>query len=110
MRIKHEERFTAVEMFAMFNVELWNDDSLPTKKREHELSDLGDCVDNVVLPLWKFREYTPPKGKSLPIYPDTEITDNIKNGVTIHPPGSKERMADLAKFYQDNPEESAFTV
>ena len=89
MKIRHESRFTDVELFAMFNVEL-------NSSRQGRRGAIQTAIGDIQTPLLVWKKVKLPKRFN------TAIGDNVKAGVTIHPPGSKERVADLAAFYQDN--------
>lgn len=105
MNIRHEDRFTSVELGTMFNVDCdpnckvrsglrvrWNDDPYAT----------NDCR----VPLLVVRK-AKKASKRVKHY-----CDSIKPGITEHEPGTKARVADLVKFYAANAvnEESAFEV
>lgn len=66
-------------------------------------TDRGESACSI--PLWRFRSR-----KCKRVRPLQE--DNLREGVSIHPPGSRGRVADLVAFYaaNGNAEISAFTV
>jgi hypothetical protein len=70
--IKHEERFTDQEMLDMFT---W--DAKPKTRRKRVWKDT------------RKRGFKKAVGSE----------DTLIEGVSVHPPGSKERLTDLAAFY-----------
>ena len=86
MKIKHEDRFTMVEMFQMFQVDC--DPHAEGKTVRSRCSD-------VKVPLWRYRRKAQRKGRMKA----PQLGDGIREGVTIHPPGSRERIEDMQKFY-----------
>jgi len=92
MKITHEERFSEMEMFGMFNIAY-----------ETTLKDGTKRVVN----MWKETRRKLTRGEAAACQDE----DNIKPGISQHRPGSQ-RVADLAKFYAENAEEekSAFFV
>lgn len=92
MKYDPETVLGAVMLFRIFNIEYPQDKPGPTPKG------------------WRFKPIRKKKKKKKK--KRIALNDNIRNGVTIHPPGSKERVADLAAFYAANGDNeiSAFNV
>ena len=106
IKIAHEDRFSEMELFSMFNIEC-----LPggERKDSSKQTDVEEkyCFNDVLVPLWKETKRELPRGEKKAVQDE----DNIKPGISQHKPGSQ-RVADLAKFYAENAEkeESAFFV
>jgi hypothetical protein len=84
-------RFSMIEMFRMFNLELSPDGPpiRPTKNRANDYS-----MEIVRLPLWKIGKRRIKRERFRKGFPDF-----LRPNVSIHPAGSKERMDDLQRFY-----------
>ena len=85
MKVKLEDRFSNVELFRMFSV------SLPKVGTGHTPK------------LWGYRKRSRKLGRVKP-----HIDDSLAEGVSVHPPGTKERVEDMAKWAAENHEVSAF--
>lgn len=72
MKVKHEDRFSDQEMLDMFT---W--DAKPKTRRKRVMRDTRKRG---------FRKACQPY-------------DNVRDGVTVHPPGTSQRLADLKAFY-----------
>lgn len=81
MKVKHEDRFSDMELFAMFNIAVPCQDK---KGREF------------VAPLWKVKQRKLKRGEQNAL----QSEDLIKEGVSQHPPGSAGRIADLTTHYE----------
>lgn len=98
-------KFSAIECARMFNVDLSvSCPEIANVKMRH--SDAPYHMNDCQVPLWGFRKRKASK-RVRPAFCDT-----IKAGVTEHEPGTKGRVADLAKWYAEHAvnEESAFNV
>ena len=97
MKITHEERFSEMEMFGMFNVDCNPDaDQKETRGRWDESEY---ATNDTKVPLWKFTKRNLSRGEKNALQGE----DNIKPGISQEKPGSK-RVADLARFYAENTE------
>ena len=97
------DRFTDLELFAMFNV-----DCNPKGDSRVKYLELPYVFNDIRVPLWRTKRIVISKR-----FKSTRTCDDtIKEGITHHKPGSKGRVADLAKFYAQHTEaeESAFTI
>ena len=97
------ERFSALECAKMFNV-----DCSPTHKPKGakvRWVDAPYAFNDCNLPLWTIRKRK--VGKRV-----RPFADSIKPGITTFEPGTKGRVADLARFYDEHAKDevSAFNV
>ena len=105
--ITHEDRFTEMEMFSLFNVEC-----LPGGERKDgsRLSTDNEpyVFNDILVPLWTKTKRELSRGEAAAV----QSEDNIKPGISNNAVGSKARVADLAAFYAENgeAEKSAFYV
>ena len=106
MKINHEDRFSEMEMFGMFNVECLPGGERKDSSRQADVEEKY-CFNDVLVPLWKETKRELTRGEKAAC----QHEDNIKPGISLEKPGSK-RVADLAKFYAENAneEKSAFFV
>ena len=98
--IKLEDRFSDFELAQMFNIECKPDAEqhetrVPYVEGVYEFND-------VKMPLLINRKRRLTKRT-------VHFEDHVKSGVTREPAG-KSRVADLARFYAENPGESAFDI
>lgn len=98
--IKLEDRFSDFELACMFNVECNPDaDQKETRVPFVEgVYEFNDCK----VPLLKLKKRKLTKRT-------VHFEDHVKPGITREPAG-KSRVADLARFYAENPGESAFDI
>jgi hypothetical protein len=99
IKIAHEDRFSEMEMFGFFNVELLPGGERKDGSRQSDI-DAPYAFNDVLVPMWKETKRKLTRGEAAACQDE----DNIK-------PGSQ-RVADLAKFYAENADEekSAFFV
>ena len=94
------DRFSDIELFQMFNVEC---EVVGHKPGAYALDS-----DKVNRPLWKIRKVKATKRTK------KHVGDMIRDGITCHAPGSKDRVKDMAAFYAKEMEKeektSAFLV
>lgn len=95
-----DERFTDFELAQMFNIELVTDESKASRVPYFE--DEPYNFNDVRVPLLRNRKRKLSKRV-------VHFEDHVKSGVTREPAG-KSRVADLARFYAENPGESAFDI
>lgn len=101
MKIAIEDRFTDLEIARMFSLDCNPSDAgAETRVRYHEEKY---CFNDIKVPLWTIRK----RKQSQRVGKYGFDQDNVKPGITNKPPGS-DRVADLAKFYAENPEDSPF--
>lgn len=109
-KIALDERFTDFELAQMFNV-----DCNPTAGRKHaaKVRNIEEpyALNDIKIPLWKNRKRTLKRGERNALQQD----DYCRREVSTNPPGSKDRIEDLRKYYSsvewDTPDgevESAF--
>jgi len=98
--IKLEDRFSDFELFQMFQVEC-NPDAEQKETRVGYV-EAPYHFNDVKVPLLKNKKRKLSKRI-------VHFEDHVKSGITREPAG-KSRVADLARFYQDNPRESAFDI
>ena len=93
-----DTRFSEIELFRMFNVECETVEGKP----------VDSCKVNK--PLWKVRKVKASKRAKA----NVTNGDFIRDGITCHAAGSKERVADMIRFYAAEMEKeektSAFLV
>jgi hypothetical protein len=106
IKIAHEDRFSEMEMFGFFNVELLPGGERKDGSRQSDI-DAPYAFNDVLVPMWKETKRKLTRGEAAACQDE----DNIKPGISQHKPGSQ-RVADLAKFYAENADEekSAFFV
>jgi hypothetical protein len=102
--ISLDERFTAFELAQMFNVDCDPNCSKRNTLRVRYI-EANYAFNDVRVPLLVNRKRKVSKRVK-------HYCDEIKSGITTHEPGTKGRVADLAKWYAANAanEESAFEV
>lgn len=99
------DRFTDFELFQMFNIDCdpnidARETRVPYVEGEYEFND-------VKCPMWRNIKRSLSRGEKKAV----TNGDLIRDGVTDAPSGSKQRIADLAAYYQSQTEEkSAFLV
>jgi len=86
-----EKRFSMVELFQMFNLEL-SPNGPPVRPTKNRADDFA--FEIVRLPLWKVGKRRIKKRRFKRGFPDF-----LNAQVSRHPAGSKERIADLTFFY-----------
>ena len=96
MKPKHPGYPPDMEIWRMFNV-----DCPPTEGGKQARNYQVGAMEQVAIPLWRFRQAPRRKGRT-----QTGGTDHIRKGVTKHPPG-KNRVEDLAAFYAANLDQKA---
>jgi len=100
MKVKISERFSDLDLARMFNIDL------DPHKQGYNHPLTGD-VDRVTMPLWRITRKPLKRGERNAM----QTEDNLRNGVSQHPPGSAGRIEDLAAYYatqMGGEEQSAF--
>lgn len=100
MKVTLEERFTDFELFQMFNVECNPQAEQKATRVKHDKEQYA--FNDIKMPLWKNKKRKLTKRVK-------HHNDYVKEGITSEPAG-KSRVADLARFYQNNDGESAFSI
>lgn len=105
IKITHEERFSEMELFRMFNIEC--NPNIDAKETRVRYEELPYVFNDIKVPLLRYRKAKKVKGEKR----HRPLTDKIKPGITDELPGSS-RVADLVKFYAtaSEREESAFEI
>jgi len=110
MKIKAEDRFTEMEMFRMFNVDIAPNVPLHKGERNRPIEE-AYCLNDIKVRLWRFRKRNPSRGERKALQSEDYCV------VSQHPPGSAGRIADLAAHYEgvdwdteEGDHESAFDI
>lgn len=97
------KKFSAFECARMFNVDCNPQGRVKSAKVRY--IEEPYALNDINVPLWTFKKRKVSKRVK-------HYCDSIKPGITEHEPGTKERVADLVRWYAEHAanEESAFEV
>jgi len=93
MKVKLEDRFSDVELFRMFNVDIAPDIPHSEGERNPPVEEKY-CFNDIKARLWTFRKRNPSRGER------NALQNEDYCWVSQHPPGSAGRIEDLARHYQ----------
>ena len=90
-----EDRFTDVELFGLFNIDIMPDADHKDGDRRQYDDTSPYAFNDIKCQLWSFTKRTLPRGERNAL----QSGDHLKRGISDQPPGSG-RVEDLARYYQ----------
>ncbi len=89
-----DDRFTEMELFDLFNVEIAPDIDAKHGEKRRPIEERY-YFDDVKVRLWKTTKRRLPRGERKSL----QTKDNLRRGISDHAPGSRGRLDDLQKYY-----------